>query len=57
MQALQSTAPQMSQLVRAQSASEVANLTMHAMKRTSEHSKEREEARKNLPPGHNFGAL
>jgi len=35
----------------------VANLTMHAMKRTSEHSKEREEARKNLPPGHNFGAL
>ena len=58
MQALQRTTPQMSQLVRAQAASEVANLMQHAMKRAVEHPKEREEARKNLPPGQkNFGAL
>jgi hypothetical protein len=43
--------------VRSQAASEVANLMQHAMKRSTEHPKEREEARKSLPLGHNFGSL
>ena len=54
---MQALNPQMNQLVRSQAASEVANLMQHAMKRSTEHPKEREEARKSLPLGHNFGSL